>query len=417
MGNTKEAGLILEDVIKKFPDSEGSFRARIKLNDLFVLAGLENGKFQPNGLVARRTPKSSSPGNGTVKEQAGNTATSSPQAGDTSKQEDFPRFDPALEYADIAAKASLRALREEAAFKQALSYYFTAEYEKSVELLQDFIRINKSGQLINEAEALLVELLPVVVKDKIDNKDYVDALVLAEQNRAILIDGKVKGDFLAELGLAFTRLCFWNRAIRVYLYLMDIAKDKKEEETVYLPLVQAYYEKNDLAQVEEYCHRYLADFPDGQDRAAIMHRLISALYNNGRTDEALCLLKEKDQPQSPEIQALAGRIFYEAGDYQMAEHHLARLMTSGLNDVEPEAIMMRAEALFRSGSDLAALPLYRHLEQFAAFADQAVYRIAQVHMTADDRSAGLKLLRTLVEKAKSPLWRRMATETLAMETI
>jgi TolA-binding protein len=418
LGNTKEAGLIFEDVIKKFPASEGSFRARIKINDLFILNELENGKLLPSGQSAPGTGKSSSaPADSPAKIQQKNTATPLVPTKDIPNQDDFPGFDPALEYGDIAANAPLRALREEAAFKQALTYYFTAEYEKSAELLREFTRSNKSGQLTKEAEALLVELLPMVVEDKIDNKDYVDALVLAEQNRAILIGGKVKGDFLTELGLAFASLCFWNRAIRVYLYMMDIAKDKKEEEAVYLPLVQAYFEKNDLAQAEEYCQRYLAEFPDGQDRAAIVHLQISVLCKNNRRDEALRLLKQKNLPESHELHALAGRIFYEAGDYQMAEEHLAKLMTTGLNDVDPEAILMRAEALFRSGRGEAALPLYRHLEKIDVFADQAAYRMAQVHMAADDRSLGLKLLQALVEKTKSPLWRKMATESLAMEKI
>jgi TolA-binding protein len=417
-GNTKEARLLLEDVIKKFPASEGSFRARLKINDLFVLTDLKNGKLLPNGQSDSGTGKSSSaPVRAAANNQEEQAATPSPPAGDASRQDDFPAFDPAIEYGDIAANAPLRALREEAAFKQALTYYFTAEYEKSVELLQNFTRNNKSGQLTKEAEALLVELLPKVVKDKIANKDYIDALALAEQNRATLIGGKVKGDFLAELGLAFASLCFWNRAVRVYLYMMDIAKDKKEEEAAYLPLVQAYYEENDLTQVEEYCHRYLAEFPDGQNGAAITCLLIRGLCANNRSAEAVRLLKQKGLPESPELHALAGRIFYEAGDYQMVEEHLARLMTTGLDNVDPETVLMRAEALFRSGRGKAALPLYRHLEESAAFADQAAYRIAQVCMAADDKDAGLKLLQTLVEKAKSPLWRKMATETLAMEKI
>jgi TolA-binding protein len=418
-GNSKETGLMLEDIIKKFPDSEGFSRARLKINDLFVLSDLENKEHQPNGRTAPGTAQKtiSSHADDPANDQNGNAATQAQQSIDKSRQDDFTGFDPALEYADLAANAPLRALREEASFKQALTYYFKAEYEKSVELLQDFTRTNSSGQLTREAEALLVELLPVVVKDKIENKDYVDALVLAEQNRAILIGGKVKGDFLAELGLAFASLCFWNRAVRVYLYMMDIAKDKNEEEEVYLPLVQAYYEKNDLAQVEENCRRYLADFPDGENRAAIKHLQISGLYKNNRTDEALRLLKQRGLPQSRELHLLAGRIFFEAGDYEMTEKHLAKVMDAGLNNVEADDVLMRAEALYRNGRGKSALPFYRHLEQYEAFADQAAYRIAQVHMATDNQSTGLKLLKTLVEKARSPLWRKMATETLAMEKI
>jgi TolA-binding protein len=419
-GNSKEAGLMLEDVIKKFPDSEGFFRARLKINDFFVLSELAHEKHQPSRRTSPETAQqtSPSPADDPTKSQQGDAETASQQSGNTAKQDDFTGFDPAaLEYADIAANAPLRALREEAAFKQALAYYFKAEYEKSVELLQDFTRTNSSGALTKDAEALLVELLPVVVKDKIARKDYVDALVLAEQNRDILIGGKVKGDFLAELGLAFASLCFWNRAVRVYLYMMDIAKDKKEEEPTYLPLVRGYYEKNDFAQVEEYCRRYLADFPDGEDRAAIVHLRISGLYQTSRTDEALRLLKQRGLPQSRELHLLAGRIFFETGDYKMTEKHLAKAMDTGLNTIEPDDVLMRAEALYRKGQGESALPFYRHLEQHEAYADQAGYRIAQIHIASDNQGPGLNLLQTLVEKARSPLWRKMAAETLAMEKI
>jgi outer membrane protein assembly factor BamD (BamD/ComL family) len=396
-----QAKLMFENIAKDFPGGDAYFRARLKLNDLFVLSEI-SAPASPE-----KDPSSSL-----------SADTAAPDAQSTEElqqaQDYFENFDPAQIYAEIAATAPEREVREEAAFKQALVGYFHNDYTTSITLLEDFLRTNSSGKLVREAEALLVEILPSEIKKQIDGKDYIKALTLVEKNRPLLLSGDIRGDFLTELGLAFASVLFWNRAARVYLYLMDIAKNKTEEEKVYLPLLQAFYEKGDFDQVESYSKKYLADFPNGQDGASIAYLYISALYKNNHTSEALPLLKRNNLPMNNDLHALAGKIYFEAGQYAQAEAQLAKLMANDLNSATPVEIMLRAEALFRDGQGNKALPLYRHLKENAAYRDQAAFRTAQVQMAGNNRAEGLKLLQGLVEKAENPLWRRMAEETLAV---
>jgi tetratricopeptide (TPR) repeat protein len=396
-----QAKLMFENIAKDFPGGDAYYRARLKLNDLFVLSEI-------SALASPVKNPSSS--------LSADTAAPDAQSAEELRQarDYFENFDPAQIYAEIAATAPEREVREEAAFKQALVGYFHNDYATSITLLEDFLRTNSSGKLVREAEALLVEILPSEIKKQIDGKDYIKALTLVEKNRPLLLSGDIRGDFLTELGLAFASLLFWNRAARVYLYLMDIAKNKTEEEKVYLPLLRAFYEKGDFDQVESYSKKYLADFPNGQDGASIAYLYISALYKNNHTSEALPLLKHNNLPMNNDLHALAGKIYFEAGQYAQAEAQLAKLMGNDLNTAPPEEIMLRAEALFRDGQGNKALPLYRHLKDNTAYRDQAAYRTAQVQMAGNDRAEGLKLLQGLVEKAENPLWRRMAEETLAV---
>jgi hypothetical protein len=404
---TTEAGLMFEEIIKDYPDTEAWYRARLKTNDMFVLAELDKKKESAAQEQALKHESTTPP------EHDAAPADSEPASED--KALFFEQFDAARIYEEIAASAPLREIRAEAAFKQALAKYFFNNCQTSIELLEKYIRANANGLLVREAEALLVELLPTEIQKKIEEQDYVKALAMAEKNRPLLVAGNVSGDFLAELGLAFASLLFWNRAARVYLYMLDIAKDKSEEEQVLLPL--AFYEKNDFVQAEEYCKRYLKNFPDGGNLAAITQVYLQALHKNNRSAEAIRFLKKEKMPADRDLYVLAGRICFESGEYDLAEKYLATIGNSEQEAVEPEEILLRAEGLFRNGHGDKALKLYHRLEDFDAFRDQALYRSAQVQLASNNQDEGLKLLQRLVEKANSPLWRKMATETLAIEKL
>jgi len=370
----KQIAMLLKNIITTFPGTEGEYRARLKTNDLVVLSERA------------------------VKEKEG--------------------LETAMEYGEIAEKAPLRELREEAAFKQILALYMKGERLRSGQYLQAFLRDYASGSLRPHAEALQVYLLPTTINESIKTKDYMQALVLAEQNRDLLISGRINGNFLAELGLAFAGLAFWSRAIRVYRYMLDVAKGTPAEEAVYLPLIDALYNKEDYELIGEYAEQYLRHYAAGKDSSRIFYLHVSALQRNGLVKEAAALIKAGNYPESRELNILAGHIFWEQKDYAAVEKHLARTMDNqDLSKADPEDVLLRAEALFLRGMGRKALPLYRNLLARNAFFDQATYRSAQIRLTAKDTTQGLKLLRNLAEKGNSPLWRRMATETLAMETM
>lgn len=420
-GRSKEAQLLFEDIITNFPDSEGAFRARLKKNDLLVIAKAaeEKKKTAQTANVAAENQAPASPTDAAKPDRLALLEKYFP--GSIKRPEKkvaakIAEFDPALEYAAISSSAPLRELREEAAFKQALVLYLRDEPLQAAELLRSFLRDNANGLLKNDATDLLAELLPLVIQDRIREKEYISALVLAEQNRPLLLSGQVRGDFLAELGLAFAGLCFWNRAVRVYLYMMDIAKGKTEEEKVYHPLINAYFEAGDYAEVEKYAANYNKLFPEGDDCGQIWHLRLKALRNSDQTDKAIELLRAGNLPENRELLLFAGHLLFETGEYAEAGKYLEKAIGADLSNNSADDIVLWAEALFRSGNGSKALPLYQHLREDTTYGDQAVYRLAQIEMASADTPAGLNLLQSLVEKGKSPLWRKLAAETLVLET-
>ena len=96
------------------------------------------------------------------------------------------------------------------------------------------------------------------------------------------------------------------------------------------------------------------------------------------------------------------------------EKYLARLMDEDLQEAIPAEVFIRAEALYQRGLLLEALPFYQFLVQQDSYSDQATYRNAQIHLDTGKTDKALNLLQGLTEKGNSPLWRKMAAETLAI---
>ncbi len=366
VGQKDQAIDIFKNIISDFPKSDASYRARMKLSDLAILLG-----------------------------------------------EDAPEL--IIDYAKIASYAPSRELREEGALKQVIALHLQGEKVKSVELLNNFLRDYSNGTLHSQAEALQVEILPVAIKKLTDNNDYINALVLAEQNRNLLLSGRINGNFLTDLGLAFAGLWLWNRAARVYLYLLDVSKDNSDEEKIYLPLVEALYAKGDHRLVEEYTELYFNKFPEGPSSIDLFSLSIKGKIETGQLEEAAKILSSKDRPESTELDLIAGQIFWDLARYDEVERHLSKVVGNSFDEAKPEHIMLLAEALFRKGDNKKAQKLYEHLEKMDDYSDQATFRNAQIYFATDRSNDGLKLLQRLVDEAKSTLWQKMAVETLALK--
>lgn len=358
------------EIVDRFPETEGAARARLKVADLAVLTGKNSLPVSPDAV-----------------------------------------------YKIIAAQAPLRELREEAAFKQALVLFIKGDNLQASNLLHAFLRDHRAGALRRQAEALQLESLPVAAKKLIDKKEYIPALVLAEQNRDLLISGQAGGDFLAELGLAFASLCLWNSAAKTYRYLLDAYKGTPAEEKIYLPLMQALAEQDEHQMVIDYASHYFKHFAKGTDQAAIQYLLVNALHTKGQDAAAAEQLAARDYPGDRPLNLLAGQVFWDLKQYDKVEEYTGRLMDNDLSKAAPKEIFLRAEALFMSGHPDKALPLYQHLLNAPDYADQALYRSAQIRLTEKKTAEGLKLLRNLAEKGKSTLWRKMAEETLAVNNL
>ncbi|MDO3378085.1 tetratricopeptide repeat protein [Geoalkalibacter halelectricus] len=366
-GDAREARILLDRVLVAFPDSQGGPRATLKLIDLAVIRG-----------------------------------------------EDKSLVWAIMDYGRLAEEAPERGLREEAAFKQALALHLGHDNRRSVTVLEQFIRNYFSGTLRGEAEALLGELLPPVIDELIAAEEYLQALVLVERHREILLDHRIDWDFLKRLAGAFRDMELLGRAARVYLFMLDNNREPGREQGLYLPLVRVLLERGQYESVREYARRYAREYPRGADRAEVLLIEARALKVAGRREEAAALLSAPERPAGVELDRLGGQLNFQLGRYPQAIDCLKRLVAQPAGVFSAEEHLLLAEALYRAARHAEALEHFEALRTQAQTADQAAYRCAQIHLHQGDRVLALKLLRQLVDEGSSDLWRRLGQEKIAV---
>lgn len=319
------------------------------------------------------------------------------------------------DYPEIAAQSQDRRLREEAIFKLGVTLHLHGEPLRAIEALGKFRRNFASSVLRGQAEALMAEILPPELESLIAKGEDLQAVVLLERYRELLIRGDGKWPFLPKLANAFTRLGLFDRGCRVYLYLMDHAKNAEDAESFYLPLASLYYDRDEYTMAERYSTTYLDNYPKGADRTTLFLLRLRALYKLARFEEAAELLQKKQYPRSTEIELLATEIYWELGDYNNVIDFANRLGDRG-EAIPPSGLLLEAEALRRLGHGKQALPLYEVLAEEGTFGDQATYRCGQILLAKGERARALKLFQNLVEKGKNDLWQQLASDFIAAET-
>lgn len=312
-------------------------------------------------------------------------------------------------YGVLAEQSPVQALREEAAFKQAVVLAWSGQSERSVRQLQDFLRDFRAGNLRGEAEALLAELLPAVIQNLVARGEDLQAVVLAEQNRHLLLSDGMGWAFLDDLASAFTRMGLPERAGRVYLFMLDSSRQDADKEPLYLPLVQSFWDRGEFLQAEYYAGQYLQRYPRGRDRAALFLWRLQSLVKGDQRVEAARLLRLPAVPWDLAVELEAARILSATGDFRQLAALAGR--AAGRWTPAPETELLQAEALREVGREAQALPLYQRLREEEAFADQAAFRTAQILLKQGEKKAALKILSRLAETGRSPLWRRLAEET------
>lgn len=319
-----------------------------------------------------------------------------------------------LDYGRIAEESDERALREEAAFKHALALHFKQDRRASVEALELFIRNHFSGALRLEAEVLLGDLLPGFIDELIGEGEHLQALVLLERNREILLDQRISWEFLKGLAAVFRDTELLDRAIRVYLFMLDNVREMERGEPLYLPLVRLLAERGRYEMAIQYAERYAETFVDGEDRDAVLLTQARALHATGRSELAAELLLAAERPGLRDLDLWGGRICFELGRYEEAAGCLTRLVERTDAQPEPQELLLLAEALYRAGRYQQALSYFESLRQYPATADQAAYRSALIYLELGERARALKVLQQLVDEGSNELWRRLSREKIEL---
>jgi tetratricopeptide (TPR) repeat protein len=315
-------------------------------------------------------------------------------------------------YSAYAIHGDSIAIREEAGLKEALVNALSDEHETSVNQCMNLLRSFQSGSLRTETIALLLQQLPGVIRQLVKDERYIQALVLAKQNKKFFARGWLDTQLLYDLANAYDRLGMNAEAAQTYQYLFEV-HNEADRENIYLPLLRSLFSAGQYIQVEEFADRYQLRYPKGRDLSAVYLLKAQALSRSGQIDKAIRLLSAPSSPRTPPLELLKGRLFFETKEWQKVIDTLEQPELRPLL-AEQAMLLPLAESYYQAGHlDQAAL-LFRQLMAQEGGSEQAQFRLAQIEATRDNRSQALNLFKDLAEKGKDPLWTKLAREETAI---
>ncbi|MCF8107130.1 MAG: hypothetical protein K9K64_16760 [Desulfohalobiaceae bacterium] len=317
------------------------------------------------------------------------------------------------EYNRIIELGPTRRVREEAFFKQVLACHLQGEDLRAVKLLARFFEDYWAGALHPDAQSLLVELLPKVVAELVQEQEFFPALTLVAKHRDLLAQARMTYDFLIDLAESYARAGFFGQAAETYLYILDFEDKAEKKDRVYPALIRIYHRQQRYEQVRRHAESYLRQYPEGEGRDLVLYYYADALLNLDKPRPASRILLDKNRPQTPDLDRLAGYFFFEQKQYDLAEFFLSRVLVNEAGQKRiPETVLKRAEALFLAGKWDKAVPLYESLLEEPDFKGQAGYRLVRILVGQKQRQRALKLYSKLTELEGQEQWLDLAAETL-----
>ncbi|NOQ42056.1 MAG: tetratricopeptide repeat protein, partial [Desulfuromusa sp.] len=206
----------------------------------------------------------------------------------------------------------------------------------------------------------------------------------------------------------------YERSGRVLLYLLDRTAGQPDQQIIYLPLAQSYLKREEYQNASEYAGRYLEKFPQGEDAGALFGILLDAFEREERQDELLAWLTRENRPSSPELEIRAAYIYWRLGDLQSVIVSLERVSRAG-EPLQVKEMALLGEAYYQLQQNSAAKNNYQQLHDDPDFGVQARYRTAQILLRQQQRKAGLKLLKRVVETDGNSSWGKLAQDLLIQE--
>lgn len=314
------------------------------------------------------------------------------------------------DYQLIIDKAPTCALREEAAFKQALGYYFNAETDRAIARLQRNLREFVHGRLKPETEELLSEILPPKLQELLQaGKDFA-AVVLVEQNRDLLIRHRLDDELLLAIAAAYRKLGMHEQADRICLYLVDVSKVAEHRQQALLDLAESNLDGGRFSLARHYAELYRKEFPKGPriDRALLIAAL--AVGQQGGADQAAPLLRNRDLSRDPALALRAAEMLWNNGDYLQVEACLQKL--AGQGKLPPRGQLLNAENLLRLGKTDQALKQFQALYDDPELGDQARYQVAGIELRAKHPGDARALYERIRQQGTDARWKRLADISL-----
>jgi hypothetical protein len=292
--------------------------------------------------------------------------------------------------------------------------FLVADHAASVETLMRFLREFSSSSLKQEANLLLVEQIPKVVRQLLVDQKELEAVVLVEQNRDRLLQDGPDREFLFDLAQALERLGLYERSSRVLLFLYDQTKGDQQRQAIYLPLARSFLKRGEFAQASDYASRYLKKYPRGEAAGALYGLLLDAFAAQGRNEELLAWLGRKNRPRSIELERHAATIYWRQQRFAALADSLEWITDNG-GTLQVKEMALLGESYYQQQKNRAAEKLFAQLLTDPQVGSQAGYRTAQLQLRQNQRGAALKLLQQLVEKDASSAWGKLAQDLLILE--
>jgi hypothetical protein len=319
-----------------------------------------------------------------------------------------------LYYKAFAEKALTRASREEASFKEALVHRLKNENIKSVNLLMSFLRNYRAGALYESGQALLIELFPLVIREYVDKKMFMEALILAKQNRKLFLNNWVDIDLLADLALSYNSIGLYNEASKFYLYLITLSSQDKKEQ-YYLPLIASAYGHGAYNIVEDFSDQYSFRYPNGNYKTEILILRIKSMLAEERFKDAIALLPESI-PETEEFSLLAATLYFHENNYQKVISILDRsLPISDKKRTRRNFIL--AESFYQLALFDKAKSLFSKISKDSIHHDQALYRMGELLKKEGQKGVSLKFYKELVETGRNGLWKKLAQKELELNEV
>ena len=310
-------------------------------------------------------------------------------------------------YHRLADEGRERTVAEEAALKEAIAYFELGNPTKSIELLMEFQRNFHQSPLKSTAQALLIEQLPGQIEKLLKDDKYVDAIVLAKQNREFFVNNWIDLSLLSMLAKAYRELGIYNESRKLYLFLLNSSAPEQQEQ-YYLPLLTILHAEGYHDLVEDYATQYTYNYPNGEDKEQVMLIHLKSLIAEGKNGEALELLKD-EIPALPEIEEMAAFLYFGNNQFDKTIVLLSPYLDNDQLTSDDETYML-AESLFQDGRMSDAKSLFIRIKGNDTFHDQACYRLAMIARHNGNTEESLKLLKEIVEKGKDPLWQKLAQQ-------
>lgn len=314
-------------------------------------------------------------------------------------------------YNALAEKSVSRATREEASFKEALLYRLSGQNIKSAELIMTFLRDFRKGELFNSGQALLIELFPLVIQEYVEKKMYMEALVLAKQNRKLFIRNWVSIDLLSKLADSYNALGIYNEASKLYLYLITLSSEDQKEQ-YYLPLISAAYDHGAYNFVEDYADQYNFRYPKGEYRTKILILRIKSLLAEERYQDAISILPDVI-PETETFSLLAATLYFHENKYEKVIEILERPLEISDENFSASNFIL-AESLYQLKKYDPAKERFEEVSKDSIHHDQSRYRLGELSKIKGDRKGSLKIYEELVETGNNSLWIKMAKKELEL---